>query len=61
MVANVPLAEDEQAAIDDGRAALDRLLERLIDVPTPDGATPRQIAVSATTGLLPIIAVNQRK
>ncbi|MFI6369244.1 tyrosine-type recombinase/integrase [Nocardia sp. NPDC050630] len=61
MLANVPLTEDEQAAVDDGQAALDRLLERLIDVPTPDGATPRQIAAPATASLLPIVAVNQRK
>jgi hypothetical protein len=40
MLANIPLTDDEQAAVDDGQAALDRLLERLIDVPTPDGATP---------------------
>ena len=44
-----------------GQAALDRLLERLIDVPTPDGATPRKIGVAATATLLPIIAVNQGK
>jgi integrase len=61
MLANVPLTDDEQAAVDDGQAALDRLLERLIDVPTPDGATPREIGVSATATLLPIIAVNQGK
>jgi len=36
-------------------------LERLIDVPTPDGATPREIGVSATATQLPIIAVNQGK
>jgi len=61
MLASVPLTDDEQAAVDDGQAALDSLLERLIDVPTPDGATPRQIGVSATATLLPIIAVNQGK
>jgi len=61
MLASVPLTDDEQAAVDDGQAALDRLLVRLIDVPTPDGTTPRQIAASATAGLLPITAVNQRK
>jgi integrase len=61
MLANVPLTDDEQAAVDDGQAALDRLLERLIDVPTPDGATPRQIAAPATGSLLPIVAVNQGK
>ncbi|MCC3328343.1 tyrosine-type recombinase/integrase [Nocardia abscessus] len=61
MLANLPLTEDEQAAVDDGQAALDRLLERLIDVPTPDGATPREIAAPASSSLLPIVAVNQRK
>jgi hypothetical protein len=61
MLASVPLTEDEQAAVDEGQAALDRLLERLIDVPTPDGATPREIGVPATASLLPIVAVNQRK
>jgi len=61
MLASVPLTDDEQAAVDDGQAALDRLLERLIDVPTPDGATPREIGVSATATQLPIIAVNQGK
>ena len=61
MLATMPLTDDEQAAVDDGQAALDRLLERLIDVPTPDGATPREIGVSATATQLPIIAVNQGK
>jgi hypothetical protein len=61
MLASVPLTDDEQAAVDDGQAALDSLLERLIDVPTPDGATPREITGSATATLLPIIAVNQGK
>ena len=61
MLASVPLTEDEQAAVDEGQAALDRLLERLIDVPAPDGATPREIGVPATASLLPIIAVGQRK
>ncbi|MEU4770018.1 hypothetical protein AB0H12_43050 [Actinosynnema sp. NPDC023794] len=57
MLANVPLTDDEQAAIDDGQAALDQLLERLADVPTPTGAAPREIGISATTTLLPIIAL----
>ncbi|MFF3159902.1 tyrosine-type recombinase/integrase [Streptomyces sp. NPDC057910] len=61
MLASVPLSDDERAAVDDGQAALDQLLERLVDVPTPDGATPRQIGVPATATLLPIVAVNQGK
>ncbi|WP_030574666.1 hypothetical protein [Streptomyces aureocirculatus] len=61
MLANVPLNDEERAAVDDGQAALDQLLERLVDVPTPAGATPRQTAVPATATLLPIVAVNQGK
>ena len=61
MLTSVPLTDEEQAAVDDGQAALDTRLERLIDVPTPDGATPRQIGIPTTATLLPIIAVNQGK
>ena len=60
-LANVPLTDDERAAVDDGQDALDRLLERLVDVPTPGGATPREIGVPATATLLPIVAVNHGK
>ena len=56
-LANIPLSTEEQAAVDQGQAALDQLLERLIDVPTPTGATPREIGVPATATLLPIVAV----
>ncbi|MCT9110007.1 hypothetical protein ACFWD7_42540 [Streptomyces mirabilis] len=51
MLATIPLTDEEQAAVDDGQAALDRLLEGLADVPTPSGAPPRQ--------LLPVIEVRQ--
>ncbi|WP_369275795.1 tyrosine-type recombinase/integrase [Streptomyces sp. R11] len=43
MLASIPLTDEEQAAVADGRAAIDRLLKRLADVPTPSGATPRQL------------------
>ncbi|MFD9225959.1 hypothetical protein ACFWDI_39495 [Streptomyces sp. NPDC060064] len=61
MLASIPLTDDERAAIDDGQAALDQLLERLTDVPTASGPTPRQIGVPATATLLPIIDVRQGK
>ncbi|MGW3028483.1 tyrosine-type recombinase/integrase [Streptomyces sp. NPDC001221] len=61
MLANIPLTDDERAAVDDGQAALDQLLERLTDVPTPAGPTPRQIGVPATATLLPIVDVRQGK
>jgi hypothetical protein len=57
MLANIPLSTEEQAAVDQGQAALDQLMERLIDVPTPTGATPREIGVPATAALRPIVAV----
>jgi integrase len=61
MLANIPLTDDERAAVDDGQNALDQLLERLTDTPTPAGPTPRQIGVPATATLLPIIEVRQGK
>lgn len=61
MLASIPLTEDEQAAVEDGQVALDQLLDRLVDVPTPAGTTPRQIGVPATATLLPIVAVNHAK
>src|SRR5437763_5729850 len=49
MAANIPLTDDEQAAVEDGQMALDRLLTRLTDVPTPAGPTPRQIGTPTGT------------
>jgi hypothetical protein len=44
---------------DDGLTALDKLLERLVDVPTPAGSTPRQIGAPATATLLPILTITE--
>jgi integrase len=46
MIAEIPLTDDERAAIDDGQVALDALISRLADVATPDGSTPHQIRPS---------------
>jgi hypothetical protein len=59
MLAAVPLTDDERAAVDDGHTALDQLLQRLADVPTPAGPTPRQIRAPATATVLPIVDVRQ--
>jgi integrase len=59
MLASIPLTDDERAAVDDGQAALDRLLDRLADIPTPAGPTPRQIGIPAAATLLPIVEVRQ--
>ncbi|MFK0113861.1 hypothetical protein [Streptomyces sp. NPDC091217] len=60
MLANILLTDDERAAVDDGQAALDQLLERLADVPAPAGPTPRQIGTPATATLLPVVDVTAR-
>jgi Phage integrase family len=39
----IPLNEAELAAVDDGLAALEKLLDQLADVATPAGPTPRQL------------------
>jgi integrase len=57
MLAEIPLTDDEQAAVDNDRAALARLLDRLADTPTPAGPTPRQIGALPTATVLPIVAV----
>jgi hypothetical protein len=44
MLAQIPLTEDERAAVEDGSAAVERLLARLADTPTPAGPTPHQMA-----------------
>ena len=54
MLVSIPLTDDEQAAVEDGQAALDQLLQRLADVSTPAGTTPRQLTATP----LPIVAVN---
>jgi integrase len=40
MFTEIPLTEEERAAVEDGQAAVDRLLDRLAHVPTPAGPTP---------------------
>ena len=39
----IPLRDEEIAAIEDGLAAFEKLLSALADVPTPAGLTPRQL------------------
>jgi hypothetical protein len=43
MMQEIPLREEERAAVEDGLAALERLETKLVDVPTPAGPTPREI------------------
>jgi hypothetical protein len=43
LLQELPLAEEERAAIDGDLAALDRLVARLADQPTPSGQTPQEL------------------
>jgi hypothetical protein len=43
LLQEIPLGEAEQAAVEDGVAAYQKLLSKLSDVPTPAGPTPRQL------------------
>ena len=61
MLASIPLTDDERAAVEDGQTALDALLARLSDIPTPAGATPHQIGSRPTVTLLPIVDVRHVK
>jgi hypothetical protein len=43
LLQEIPLGEAEQAAVEDGVTAYDKLLQKPLDVPTPARPTPRQI------------------
>ncbi|HEV7376514.1 MAG TPA: tyrosine-type recombinase/integrase [Pyrinomonadaceae bacterium] len=43
MMQEIPLQEEERAAVEDGLAAVERLYAKLVDVPTPAGPTPREL------------------
>ena len=61
MLVDIPLTDDERAAVDDGQTALDALIDRLTDVPTPGGPTPSQLGLPPTATLLPIIDVRHHR
>ncbi|MFE9328929.1 tyrosine-type recombinase/integrase [Nocardia sp. NPDC052278] len=56
MAVNIPLTDDEQAAVEEGQIAVDKLLTRLADVPTPAGPTPREVGAAGAIQL-PIVGV----
>lgn len=56
MLVSIPLTDEERAAVDDGAMAVDLLLNRLADIPTPAGPTPRDLAASSLSILLPVVA-----
>jgi integrase len=61
MLASIPLTDDERAAVDDGHTAVAALLDRLADVPTPAGPTPRELGTPANAIMLPIVQIRTGK
>jgi integrase len=61
MLADIPLTDDERAAVEDGKTAVTALLDRLRDIPTPAGPTPREIGSPPTVTMLPIINIRHGK
>jgi integrase len=45
MLQEIPLTEDERAAVEDGIGAMEKLCQQLAEVPTPAGPTPKQLIV----------------
>jgi hypothetical protein len=54
MLEAIPLTEEERAAVEDGAAAVEQLVQRLTDVPTPAGPTPRDLAPQTVIRLRPV-------
>jgi hypothetical protein len=48
MLLTIPLTDPERAAVEDGAAAVQQLLNRLADTPTPAGPTPRELGATPT-------------
>ena len=46
----IPLTEEERSAIDDGLGALQKLCEKLSNVLTPSGQTPRELVQLKQSG-----------
>jgi integrase len=48
MLQEIPLTEDERAAVEEGVEAMEKLSKKLLEVPTPMGLTPNQISNTTT-------------
>ena len=49
----IPLSDEERAAVDDGVSALEKLCDHLLDTPTPAGPTPRELKAPSNR-MLPV-------
>ncbi len=56
MLQAIPLTDEERAAVEDGASAIEDLLRRLADVPTPAGPSPRELGGPT---LIPLQAIHK--
>ena len=57
MLVALPLTDDERAAVEDGREALGVLADRLSEVPSPAGPTPKSLGAACTATTLPNVRI----
>jgi hypothetical protein len=55
MLVGIPLSDEERAAVEQGQAAFDKLLNQLADVPTPAQLAPRQFVSPPQLKRLPVL------
>ena len=63
MLQEIPLTEEERAAVEDGVAAIEKLCQQLADVPTPAGPTPNQLGTGkqAKSTIIPVERVRRKR
>jgi hypothetical protein len=47
MLVRIPLNDEERAAVESDQQAVNRLIDLLVDTPTPAGRAPRELAEKA--------------
>ncbi len=63
MLQEIPLSEEERAAVEDGVEAMEKLCQQLANVPTPAGPTPNQIAAAGNDAqvIIPVEQVRRKR
>jgi hypothetical protein len=63
MLQEIPLSEEERAAVEDGIEAMEKLCQQLADVPTPAGPTPNQLSTEhqGTKTIIPLEKVRRKR
>lgn len=63
MLQEIPLSEEERAAVEDGIEAMEKLCQQLANVPTPAGPTPNQLAMAGSNaqGMIPVEQVRRKR